>query len=81
MPEPSPFHPLRGYSPFRALAQQLRAQFRAEDEARAAALQAFLAERDAARAPRAGALARRAAVAGTARTPSPSRKRARRLVH
>jgi hypothetical protein len=82
MPERSPYHPLRGYSPFRALALRLREQFRAEDEARAAALEAALAERDAAHAPRRADVAPRTAVAGAvAPAPPANRRRARRLVH
>jgi hypothetical protein len=86
MPEPSPLHPFRGYSPFRALALRLREQFHAEDEARAAALEASLARRDAARAAHPTALASRAAVAGATPAPAPTprravKKRPRRLVH
>jgi hypothetical protein len=79
MPEPSPCHPLRGYSPFRALALRLREQFQAEDAERAAALQAALARREAARitgGPLAGPTGMTAAVRGTA-----PRKRPRRRVH
>lgn len=83
MPEPSRYHPLRGYSPFRALAQRLRAQFQAEDAARAVALEADIARRAAARARYEGALAPRSAAVGApaasaARTP---KTRSRRLVH
>ncbi len=82
MPEPSSLHPFRGYSPFRALALRLREQFQAEDAARAAALEAALARRDAARASHSTALAPRAAVAGTAAPATRSRrKQARHTVH
>jgi hypothetical protein len=79
MPEPSPCHPLRGYSPFRALALRLREQFQAEDAERAAALQAALARRAAARIT-GGSLAGPPLMAA-ARTATASRKRSRRLVH